>query len=74
MCVFAQQILSSSLYTVWDSSIVVAKFLEKQQLDLKGKLLLDLSAGCGLPGQSSINAPLVPLNYPGSITDQLVRQ
>lgn len=37
--------------SVWDSSIVVTKYLEKLGPDwLRGKRLLDLSAGCGLVG------------------------
>ncbi|KAG2441421.1 hypothetical protein HYH02_010009 [Chlamydomonas schloesseri] len=37
--------------TVWDSSIVVAKYLERHAGTLVlGRRLLDLSAGCGLPG------------------------
>ncbi|PNW86065.1 hypothetical protein CHLRE_03g210401v5 [Chlamydomonas reinhardtii] len=37
--------------TVWDSSIVVAKYLERHAEALVlGRRLLDLSAGCGLPG------------------------
>ncbi|KAG2436730.1 hypothetical protein HXX76_006254 [Chlamydomonas incerta] len=37
--------------TVWDSSIVVAKYLERHAAALvRGRRLLDLSAGCGLPG------------------------
>jgi hypothetical protein len=37
---------------VWDSSIVVAKYLEKLGAAvLKGKRCLDLSAGCGLVGE-----------------------
>lgn len=36
---------------VWDSSIVVAKYLEKHQHRYKGKRCLDLSAGCGLVGE-----------------------
>ena len=36
---------------VWDSSIVMAKYFEKQgHQALAGKRCLDLSAGCGLPG------------------------
>jgi predicted nicotinamide N-methyase len=39
---------------VWDSSIVVAKYLEKLGPDaLGGKRCLDLSAGCGLVGEST---------------------
>eukprot|EP00879_Flechtneria_rotunda_P030302 GHRR01032922.1.p1 GENE.GHRR01032922.1~~GHRR01032922.1.p1 ORF type:complete len:247 (+),score=39.72 GHRR01032922.1:247-987(+) len=34
--------------TVWDSSIVVAKYLEKWPVLVRGKRCLDLSAGCGL--------------------------
>ncbi|KAL4447760.1 hypothetical protein ABPG75_004979 [Micractinium tetrahymenae] len=36
--------------TVWDSSIVLAKFFEKHPQRCVGKRCLDLSAGCGLPG------------------------
>jgi predicted nicotinamide N-methyase len=43
---------------VWDSSIVVAKYLEKYleklgQSALRGKRCLDLSAGCGLVGKAA---------------------
>eukprot|EP00879_Flechtneria_rotunda_P033344 GHRR01036920.1.p1 GENE.GHRR01036920.1~~GHRR01036920.1.p1 ORF type:complete len:144 (+),score=45.34 GHRR01036920.1:247-678(+) len=37
--------------TVWDSSIVVAKYLEKWPVLVRGKRCLDLSAGCGLVGE-----------------------
>ena len=37
---------------VWDSSIVVAKYLERHMEHYKGKRCLDLSAGCGLVGES----------------------
>lgn len=36
--------------TVWDSSIVLAKFFEKHPQRCAGRRCLDLSAGCGLPG------------------------
>lgn len=36
--------------TVWDSSIVVAKYFEKHQEEVKGRRCLDLSAGTGLVG------------------------
>jgi predicted nicotinamide N-methyase len=37
--------------SVWDSSIVVCKYLEKMGETLvRGKRCLDLSAGCGLVG------------------------
>lgn len=34
--------------TVWDSSIVVAKYIERWNNRWAGKQCLDLSAGCGL--------------------------
>jgi predicted nicotinamide N-methyase len=34
--------------TVWDSSIVVSKLLERQPSLVVGRRVLDLSAGCGL--------------------------
>jgi predicted nicotinamide N-methyase len=37
--------------TVWDSSIVTAKYVEKWPHIFTGKRCLDLSAGCGLVGQ-----------------------
>jgi predicted nicotinamide N-methyase len=36
--------------TVWDSSIVLAKYFELHSARYKAKRCLDLSAGCGLPG------------------------
>eukprot|EP00878_Enallax_costatus_P020815 GHUV01022015.1.p1 GENE.GHUV01022015.1~~GHUV01022015.1.p1 ORF type:complete len:122 (+),score=33.13 GHUV01022015.1:553-918(+) len=36
--------------TVWDSSIVMAKYIEKWPQQVAGKRCLDLSAGCGLVG------------------------
>lgn len=36
---------------VWDSSIVVAKFLEHHPQLVQGKRACDLSAGCGLIGE-----------------------
>ena len=36
--------------TVWDSSIVLAKYLEKNAARYAAARCLDLSAGCGLPG------------------------
>ncbi len=35
---------------VWDSSIVLAKYLEMQASLVKDKRCLDLSSGCGLVG------------------------
>lgn len=37
---------------VWDSSIVMARYFEMREADIKGKRCLDLSAGCGLVGMS----------------------
>ncbi|KAK9830124.1 hypothetical protein WJX72_009898 [[Myrmecia] bisecta] len=36
--------------TVWDSSIVMAKYFERWAGEFRGKRCLDLSAGCGLVG------------------------
>lgn len=36
--------------TVWDSSIVLAKYFERWRGQYAGKRCLDLSAGCGLVG------------------------
>ncbi|KAH7295965.1 hypothetical protein KP509_26G001400 [Ceratopteris richardii] len=36
--------------TVWDSSIVLSKYLEKWPSLVKGKHCIELGAGCGLPG------------------------
>lgn len=41
---------SHATAAVWDSSIVLAKFFERQAATIEGKRCLDLSAGCGLPG------------------------
>lgn len=44
---------------VWDSSIVVAKYLEKLgAVALRGKRCLDLSAGCGLVGEGQGSSTL----------------
>ncbi|KAJ1624608.1 putative methyltransferase-domain-containing protein [Pavlovales sp. CCMP2436] len=36
--------------TVWDSSIVLAKFLERHPERVRGKVCVELGAGCALPG------------------------
>jgi predicted nicotinamide N-methyase len=36
--------------TVWDSSIVLARFLELHAADYRGRRCIELGAGCGLPG------------------------
>lgn len=46
------------LSAVWDSSIVAAKYLEKLGPDaLRGRRCLDLSAGCGLAGETRPPGP-----------------
>ena len=37
---------------MWDSSIIMARYLEMRGAEIKGKRCLDLSAGCGLVGVS----------------------
>lgn len=50
-------LLSCVRAAVWDSSIVVAKYLEKLGPGaLSGKRCLDLSAGCGLVGKAAASA------------------
>ncbi|KAI5083978.1 hypothetical protein GOP47_0000147 [Adiantum capillus-veneris] len=36
--------------TVWDSAIVLSKYLERWPLLVNGKRCIELGAGCGLPG------------------------
>ncbi|MCO5580127.1 hypothetical protein L7F22_033994 [Adiantum nelumboides] len=36
--------------TVWDSAIVLSKYLEKWPILVKGKRCIELGSGCGLPG------------------------
>lgn len=38
--------------TVWDSAVVLAKYLES--IDLNGKTVVELGAGCGLPGIAAV--------------------
>ena len=42
---------ATSYLQVWDSSIVVAKYVEKHAVRFCGRRCLDLSAGCGLVGE-----------------------
>ena len=45
--------------TVWDSSIVMSKYLERHSSQFAGKRCLELGAGCGLVG-ACVRLPPTP--------------
>jgi predicted nicotinamide N-methyase len=49
--------------TVWDSSIVMAKYLERHAPQFAGKRCLELGAGCGLVGACLPSAISASLNW-----------
>ncbi|EIE20134.1 hypothetical protein COCSUDRAFT_57860 [Coccomyxa subellipsoidea C-169] len=55
--------------TVWDSSIVVAKYFERHAARYKGLRCLDLSAGCGLAGivLGKLGAHVTATDLPGNL-------
>jgi predicted nicotinamide N-methyase len=57
--------------TVWDSSIVVAKMIERRASDYRGLRCCDLSAGCGLPAAvllaASCAAAVVATDLPANL-------
>jgi len=52
--------------TVWDSSIVLAKYFERWSERYVGRRALDLSAGCGLIGADAALSPSLLHRVPGA--------
>jgi hypothetical protein len=47
----------SFLRAVWDSAIVLSKYIEKWPAKVCGKRCIELGAGCGLPGKNALVCP-----------------